>query len=76
MKRQYRILYKRNPGSEFATLEPGAHRAIYDKPQVNEAIEVMRAYPYIVGLAVQVDVELFNIMSFTQEAEAPNAFLF
>lgn len=74
--RQYRIFYKRGQVDQFATLEPGVHAGIYNKPEVETAIGLIRDFPYIEGIALRVGVEQFNIIAFEQEAEAPNAFKF
>ena len=76
--RQYRILFRR-AGSEpglWATLRPHVNAALYDKPDVNAAIELIRTTPHIVGMAVQIGDEIFNIVSFNQDAEAAQAFQF
>jgi hypothetical protein len=76
--RQYRILFRRSgsaPGT-WATLRPHINAALYDKPAVNAAIEQMRTTPHIVGMAVQIEDEIFNIVSFNQDAEAAQAFKF
>jgi len=76
--RQYRILFRRSgskPGV-WATLRPHVNAQLYDKPEVTAAIEHMRVNPHITGIAVQLDDEIFNVVSFTQEAEAALSFKF
>jgi hypothetical protein len=76
--RQYRILFRRagsQPGL-WVTLRPIVNAALYDKPEVNAAIELMRVTPHIVGVAVQIADEVYNVVSFTQAAEAPESFKF
>ncbi len=74
--RQYVILYKQGAGKEFARLNPKDHGPLIDHEEVREAIELMRQRPFLEGVCVRLDDELFNIMSFAQEAIAPNAFQF
>lgn len=76
MPRQYRIFYRRNAGANFATLQPGAHAAIYDKPEVQAAIDHMRDNPHVEGMSLRLPDEQFNVIAFSQEAEAPNSFMF
>lgn len=74
--RQYQIHYKRL-GGRFAILEPVVNAALYDKPEVQDAIALIAARPHLVGAAVQIgDDELFNIVTFDQPAEAPRSFKF
>jgi hypothetical protein len=73
--RQYTILYKRGAG-DYAVLQPHVHKQLYDRTDVNLAIEHMRKNPSVVGMAIQVEAEMWNIMSFTQPAQAPNGFAF
>lgn len=65
---RYHILYRRGPGSEFTKLVPGEHLGVYDRPQVNQAIDFMFANDFIVGVCVLIDTDLFNIM------RVPNGF--
>ena len=74
--RQYVILYKRGTGREFARLNPTDHGHLIDHDEVREAIELMRQRSLLEAVCVRLKDELFNIMSFTQEAIAPNAFQF
>ena len=74
--RQYAILYKRGAGKGFARLNPADHAKLIDHDEVREAVELMRQRPFLEGACVRLDDELFNIVSFTQEAVAPNAFPF
>ncbi len=74
--RQYLILYKRGAGSDFARLNPTDHAKLIDHEEIREAIELMRQRPFLEGTCVRLEDELFNIMSFTRETLAPNAFAF
>jgi len=74
--RQYVILYKRGAGEGFASLNPIDHAKLIDHDEIREAVELMRQRPYLEGLCVRLGDELFNIMSFTREAVAANAFAF
>ena len=74
--RQYVILYKRGTGKEFARLNLNDHAKLIDHDEVREAVELMRKRPFLEGTCVRLEDELFNIMSFTQDAIAPNAFAF
>lgn len=76
MARQYRLFYRNGSFGQFATLEPAIHRTIYDRPEVNKAIEIIRENPSIEGVAVRVGLDMFNIVAFEQEAIAPKAFTF
>jgi hypothetical protein len=73
--RQYYIFYKRE-GGKFAKLDPTAHANLYDKPEVAQAIDALRGNLAFEAVAVRVGNELFNVVAFTQEAEAPQAFKF
>lgn len=59
---RHHILYRRGPASEFTKLVPGEHVGIYDRPEVNAAIDHMAANDSIVGIALLLGVELFNIL--------------
>ena len=74
--RQYAILYKRGTGREFARLNPNDHAKLIDHQELRDAIDVMHDRPFIEGVCVRLEDELFNIVSFDQEAIAPNAFTF
>jgi hypothetical protein len=73
--RQYQIIYHRL-GGKAAKLEPHVHAGLYDRPEVQAAVEHLRVNPHIDGLAMLLDGNRFNIMVFDQEAEAPNSFQF
>jgi hypothetical protein len=75
--RQYKLFYKRlGSGKDFVALEPGVHRAVYDQPEINAAIEIIRTTPHIEGIVVRLGEDLMNIIAFVQEALAPQAFEF
>lgn len=74
--RQYVILYKRGAGKDFARLNPYDHANLIDHDEIREAVELMRQRPFLEGTCVRLQDELFNIISFAQEAVAPNAFAF
>ena len=74
--RQYVILYKRGANKDFARLNPTDHAKLIDHDEVREAIELMRQRPFLEGTCVRLNDELFNIMSRTQAANTPNAFVF
>lgn len=74
--RQYQILYKRLGQKTPGKLQPHTHAPLYDRPEVQAAIEHMRVNPHIDGIAMLLDGDRFNIMSFTQDAEAPDSFQF
>jgi hypothetical protein len=77
MRRQYCILYKRHGSPDYTRLEPHTQAAIYDRPEVNHAVEIVRTTPYIKGVALIVGDEAFNVVELaTQEAIAPRAFVF
>lgn len=78
MPRQYRILHRHvaDPPNQFRRLRPKMDGQIYDRAEVRVAIGFMRDNPTVEGIAVRLDDELFNIISFTQEAEAPLSFPF
>jgi hypothetical protein len=73
--RQYTVLYKRGTG-DFAVLQPNVHKQLYDRLDVNNAIEHMRKNRTVQGMAIVVADEMWNVMAFTQPAQAPNGFLF
>ncbi len=74
--RQYVILYKRGTGKEFIRLNPADHSNLIDHEEVREAVELMRRRIFLEAACVRLNDELFNIMSFSQDAIAPNAFQF
>ena len=73
--RQYAMFYKRGTG-EFSRVNQADHAKLIDHDEVREAVEVLRDKPYFEAMCVRLDDELFNIVTFTQEAIAPNAFVF
>lgn len=74
--RQYKLFYKRLGAEKFTPLEPGAHKAIYDREEVNAAIALIKERSFLEGAVVRIADELFNVIAFTQDALAPNAFEF
>jgi hypothetical protein len=76
MRRQYKLFYKRAGAQDWAVLEPLVHANLYDREEVNTAINVMRDNRSIEGIMVRVSDAMFNIISFEQEAIAHKAFLF
>lgn len=75
--RQYVVLYKRGVGKEFVRLNPKDHGKVVNHDELREAVGLMRERPWLEATCVRLNGdELFNIMSFTQEAIAPNAFQF
>jgi hypothetical protein len=74
--RQYAIFYKRGVGGEFGRLTPNENPKLIDHEEVRDAIEVMRQKPFIERACVRLVDELFDIVSFNQEALAPQAFVF
>jgi hypothetical protein len=76
MTRQYRIFYKRHGSKGWSTLVPHVSANLYDNPQVTAAIQAMRDNPAFEAICVRSADELFNIVSFWQDAIAPQAFTF
>lgn len=74
--RQYVILYRRGSGTEFTRLNSTDHRNLINHNEIREVVEIIRQRPFLEGACVRLDDELFNIMSFTQPAIAPDAFQF
>lgn len=74
--RQYRLFYKRPGATEsFVPLTPGAHKSIYEVAPVQKAIQLIREHEFLEAVAVKHNGGIFNIVTFEQEAIAPNAFL-
>lgn len=77
--RQYRIFYKRGKAPNFTAIQPagGLHDNLIDHQEIRDAVEHMRLNPAVEGMSLRLlDNEIFNIIAFNQEAEAPNAFKF
>jgi hypothetical protein len=75
--RQYVILYRRgSPDRKWGRLTPNVRRNLYDCEEIRGAVAFMRGNPAAEGLAVQLGEETCNIVAFTQEAKAPQAFPF
>lgn len=75
--KQYQ-LYQRVPGGEkWVELVPGAHRTVYDVPEVNQAVQLIRQNERIQALCVRLDNgNLVNIVVFEKPSLLPNAFIF
>ncbi len=73
--RQYSIFYKRGSGN-FSRLNGNDHARLIDRQEIQDAVEHMRINPSVEGMCIRHDDELFNVMSFDQEAKAPDAFVF
>ncbi len=74
--RQYAIFYRRGTGTKFGRLKPNENPKLIDHEEITDAIEVMRQRPCVEGVIVRLADELFNIVSFNQEAIAPDAYQF
>ncbi len=72
--RQYYVLYKRGPAPKYAKLHPGRDAALYDREEVRRAVDFLGHHLFVEAVAVRIEDEMFNIVSFTQEAEAPQSF--
>lgn len=75
MPKQYRVFYKRANAPKFGVLDPALNKALYDVPPVTEAIRVLRDHPVIQAVVVAHEDALFNVVTFEQEALAPQSFL-
>ena len=75
---KYLIQYRRGAGSEWMTLEPGVHGAIYKKPQVKAAIEHMEANEEVLGMSLQLPLkdgaEQFNVVRVAADNLHPHVF--
>lgn len=76
MTRQYLIFYKRGQAKQWGTLEPFVSVKLYDRPEVNQGIQVLRDNPVFEGIVIRLGDEMFNVIALTQEAIAPKAFTF
>lgn len=78
VQRQYRLFTKvvhpGEPQREFTRVEPGVHRALYDRPSVKQAEKLLSYHPEIVGLAIRDGDRLFNLVAFEQPGLSPTAF--
>lgn len=75
--RQYFIYYRRGgPDRKWGKLTPAIHQGLYQREPVQAVVTFIRDNPAVEGVAVRIDDEMFNIIAFTQEAEAPQAFKF
>lgn len=72
--RQYYVLYKRGPGGTFAHLKPGRDNALYERAEVHTAVETLALHPFMEAIALRIEDEMYNIITFVQDAEAPNSF--
>jgi len=75
MPKQYRVFYKRAKAPNFGVLNPDLNKALYDVPPVTEAIQVLRDHPIIQAVVVAHEDALFNVVTFEQEALAPQSFI-
>lgn len=76
--RQYAILYKRGKlkdMGDFVRLK-SEHANLFNRDEVKATIDFMRDNPATEAAHVRLDDEFFQIIAFTQDAEAPNAFKF
>jgi hypothetical protein len=73
--KQYRVFYKRLNTPSFAALEPGVHAQLYDVPEVQGAVQILRDHPEVQAVVVRREDALFNVVSFEQDAMAPKSFL-
>lgn len=73
--KQYRVYFRREGSEKWAALEPGAHAALYDNPEVQSALKIVREQPAIEAVCCRHDGDLFNIVVFEQEALAPLSFV-
>jgi len=74
--RQYYVLYKRGAGGTYKHLQPGRDMPLYERVEVAAAVETLVTFPFMEAIALRVGDEMYNIVTFTQEAEAPNSFRF
>lgn len=72
--RQYAIMYKRGAGNPFCRLNAQDHAKLIDKEEVKTAVSIIRANPFIEGICVRVEDEMFNIIASSREALAPDSF--
>ncbi len=75
----YLIQYRRGAGSEFVTLEPGVHHAVYSKPKVRATITHMEDNEEVLGMCVQLPLadngaEQFNIVRVAADNPHPHVF--
>jgi hypothetical protein len=59
---RYHIFFRTGDKLDWTRLIQGEHLAIYDQPEVNKAIDYMVANPEIVGLAIQLGTQQFDIL--------------
>lgn len=74
--RQYYILYRRGLSGNWSKLNSQDHASLYARDEVAQAIAFIAANSHVEGVAIRLDDEMFNIVSFVQDAEAPSAFVF
>ena len=74
----YLIQYRRGAGSEWTTLEPGVHNAVYSKPKVRAAIEHMQDNDEVLGVSLQLPAgdtaEQFNVIRVPADNPHPHVF--
>jgi hypothetical protein len=74
--RQYAIFYKRGTGGKFSRIKPNENAKLIDHEEVRETVAIAQQHPFIEGLMLRMEDEIFNVVSFDQEAIAPDAFQF
>lgn len=76
--RQYAILYRRgklDDAGQFVRLK-SEHANLFNRDEVKLAIDFMRDNASVEAMYIRLDDEFFQVVAFTQDAEAPNAFKF
>jgi hypothetical protein len=75
--RQYFVFYRRGgQDQKWGKLTPFVHLGLYDRREIRQAVTFMRENPSVEGVAIRLGDESFNLVVFTQEATAPQAFSF
>lgn len=74
----YLIQYRRGAGSDWTTLEPGVHKAIYSKPKIKAAIKHMEENEDVLAMSLQLRlkdaVEQFNMIRVAADNPHPHVF--
>ncbi len=73
---QYFIFYKRGVGKEFVRLNDRDHLPLIDHQEIRDAARHMQENPWIEGMCLRLEDEVFNIIACQQEARAPDSLLF